>query len=83
MNWRELSDKGGTVVVGAVSGGLDSCTTTHWLREKGLEVHGFTVDLGQPDEENIGAIADRMMGSGAADAAIVPGKEPLAEAGLR
>ena len=83
MNWRELSDRGVTVVGGAVSGGLDSCTTTHWLREKGLEVHGFTVDLGQPDEENIGAIADRMVGSGAADASIVPGKEPLAAAGLK
>ena len=83
MNWRELQDRGVTVVGGAVSGGLDSCTTTHWLREKGLEVHGFTVDLGQPDEENIGAIADRMIGSGAADAAIVPAKEPLAEAGLK
>ena len=83
MNWRELQDEGVKVVGGAVSGGLDSCTTTHWLREKGLEVHGFTVDLGQPDEENIGAIADRMVGSGAADARIVPGKEPLAEAGLK
>ena len=83
MNWSELQERGVTVVGGAVSGGLDSCTTTHWLREKGLGVHGFTVDLGQPDEENIGAIADRMIGSGAADAAIVPGQEPLAEAGLK
>ena len=83
MNWREIKDGGVTIVGGAVSGGLDSCTTTHWLREKGLQVHGFTVDLGQPDEENIDAIADRMIGSGAADAAIVTGKEPLAEAGLK
>ena len=43
----------------------------YFEREKGLEVHGFTVDLGQPDEENIGAIADRMVGSGAVDARIV------------
>ena len=83
MNWRELKDKNVTVVGGAVSGGLDSCTVTHWLREKGFEVQAFTVDLGQPDEENLSAIADRMLGCGAAGAEIVPGRAALAEAGLR
>ena len=83
MNWRELKDNGVTELAGVVSGGLDSCTATHWLRGKGLDVHCFTVDLGQPDEENIHAVADRMIGSGAVDAAIVPGREALAEAGLK
>ena len=63
--------------------GLDSCTVTHWLRENGFEVQGFTVDLGQPDEENLDAITDRMIGCGASDAVIVPGRAPLAEAGLK
>ena len=83
MNWRELKEKNVTVVGGAVSGGLDSCTVAYWLRENGFEVQAFTVDLGQPDEENLDAIKDRMIGCGASDAAIVPGQSALAEAGLK
>ena len=83
MNWREIGDNGVAALAGVVSGGLDSCTATRWLHDRGLEVQCFTVDLGQPDEENIGAIAERMIGSGASDAAIVPGQEALAEAGLK
>ncbi len=82
MNWRELRDKNVPSVGGAVSGGLDSCTVTHWLKEKGFEVQAFTVDLGQPDEENLSAIRDRMIACGASDAAIIPGRAALAEAGL-
>ena len=83
MNWRELQDKSITMIGGAVSGGLDSCTSTHWLTSKGFDVTAGTVDLGQPDEENIGAIADRMRGCGAVDAFIVPAHEALADAGLK
>ena len=83
MNWRELKDKNISRVAGAVSGGLDSCTVTHWLKSKGFSVHCYTVDLGQPDEENLDAVKYRMLGSGAEDAHIVPGHEPLAEAGLK
>ncbi|MBM3933616.1 MAG: argininosuccinate synthase [SAR202 cluster bacterium] len=83
MNWRELKDKNVKLLGGAVSGGLDSCTVTHWLTSKGFEVSGFTVDLGQPDEESLDGIKDRMLGSGAVEAMIVDGKQALAEAGLR
>ncbi|MYB49705.1 MAG: argininosuccinate synthase [Dehalococcoidia bacterium] len=83
MNWRDLQNKNITLIGGAVSGGLDSCTATHWLTSKGFDVTGGTVDLGQPDEENIGAIADRMRGCGAVDAFIVPAHEALADAGLK
>ena len=82
MNWRELKKKGLTVVGGAVSGGLDSCTATHWLRSKGFKVYCFTVDLGQPDEENLNSIVERMMSCGASDAFILSGQEALARAGL-
>ena len=68
---------------GATSGGLDSCTVTHWLRSKGFEVHSYTADLGQPDEENLDAITDRMLGCGAVEATIVPCQTTLAEAGLK
>ena len=83
MNWRELKQNGVTTLGGAVSGGLDSCTTTHWLTSKGFSVSCFTVDLAQPDEESLDAIVDRMLGCGAAEATIVPGVAPLAEAGLK
>ena len=78
MNWKEIHDRGSSVFGGAVSGGLDSCTVTHWLHQNGVNVHCFTVDLGQPDEENLQAVA-----CGASEATIVPGKEMLAEAGLK
>ena len=83
MNWRELKERNINVVGGAVSGSLDSCTITHWLKEKGFTVNGYTVDLGQPDEESLDAIADRMIACGADTAQIVPGQEPLADAGLK
>jgi argininosuccinate synthase len=83
VNWRELRDSGVTAVGGLTSGGLDSCTATHWLNARGLEVHSFTVDLGQPDEEAVEAVADRMKACGARTASIVPAQRPLAEAGLK
>ena len=82
MNWRELKDRKVKLLGGAMSGGLDSCTTTHWLSSKGFSVHCFTVDLGQPDEESLDAVKDRLLGCGAEGAYIVPGRAALAEAGL-
>lgn len=83
MNWRQLQDGNINLIGGAVSGGLDSCTVTHWLMSKGFTVHCFTVDLGQPDEENLEGVKDRMIACGAAGAEIIPGRESLAEAGLK
>lgn len=83
MNWRELKKNDVCVVGGAVSGGLDSCTVTHWLASKGFMVHCYTVDLGQPDEHRLDAITERMLGCGAVEAQIVPGQDALAEAGLK
>lgn len=83
MNWRELKEKGVKLVGGAVSGGLDSCIVTHWLNEKGFEVHCYTVNLGQPDEKNLDDISNRMESCGALRATIIPGEENLADAGLK
>ena len=66
-----------------MSGGLDSCTVTHWLKSKGFSVHCYTVDLGQPDEESLDAVKERMLGSGAESAQIVQGQDALAVAGLK
>lgn len=80
MNWRDIKSK----VIGClVSGGLDSCTVTHWLTSKGFSVNCFTVDLGQPDEDNLDLVADRMVNCGANGAWIIPGKKQLSEAGLK
>ena len=83
MNWRELKDNGVTTVGGAVSGGLDSCTVARWLSDKGFTVEVFTVDLGQPDEENLDTVGDRMLGCGASSAIVLDGRGPLALAGLK
>ena len=83
MNWKEVSTDRSAIFGGAVSGGLDSCTVTHWLSANGVKVHCYTVDLGQPDEENLDAVADRMIACGAEQAHILDGKEALAKAGLK
>ena len=83
MNWSELHTNDKVVFGGAVSGGLDSCTVTHWLAKKGIKVHCFTVDLGQPDESDISEVSKRMTECGAESAMIVPGQEELAKAGLK
>ena len=83
MNYKDLLKEQNTNLVGAVSGGLDSCTITHWLAEKDFKLKCVTVDLGQPDEENINSVAERMMSSGATDAVIVDGTEKLSICGLK
>src|SRR5690348_4012416 len=80
MRYQDLIDQ---AVGGAVSGGLDSCTVTHWLREAGAIPHCFTVDLGQPDEKNLDDVPERMLACGAVEAVIIPGQEVLAAAGLQ
>ena len=82
MNWRDLKENGINTLGGLTSGGLDSCTATHWLSENGFAVNCFTVDLGQPDEESLDAVVQRLLSCGADSANIIPGQQPLAEAGL-
>ena len=72
----------GKTVGAAVSGGLDSCTITQWLVDNGVNVVCFTADLGQPDEENMDEICERMLACGAQEAVIVDAKAELAMAGI-
>ena len=83
MKWDSLLNDGFNLVAGAVSGGLDSCTVTHWLTSKGFTVNCYTVDLGQPDESSVDLIKNRMIASGATKSEILPGKVLLAKAGLK
>ena len=40
-----VSELKGQKVMMAVSGGLDSCTISHWLSQQGVEVIAYTADL--------------------------------------
>jgi argininosuccinate synthase len=80
MDVNELS--GETVMI-AVSGGLDSCCITHWLAGRDVRVIAFTADLGQPDEENIEDVRDRMLACGAREMIIADLKEEICAAGIR
>ena len=82
MNWRELKKNGHIIIASAVSGGLDSCVTTHWLKSKGFIIHCYTVDLGQPDED-LDLVKVRMEQCGADEATIISGVDVLADAGLK
>ena len=78
----KVSDLKGKTVAMAVSGGLDSCTVTRWLADNGVPVVCLTADLGQPDEENVESIKDRMLACGASEAVMVDARSMIAEAGL-
>jgi argininosuccinate synthase len=80
MNVEEL--KGKKVMI-AVSGGLDSCTITHWLETHGVEVIAYTADLGQPDEKNIEDVRQRMLACGAKEMILDDLKEEICIAGLQ
>lgn len=62
-----------------VSGGLDSRTIAHKLRESGVKVLCFTADLGQPDETDIRNVAKKMAPCGVRTI-IVDLKKDMAEA---
>lgn len=80
MNVKSL--KGKTIAF-AASGGLDSCTITRWLTDHGVKVACFTADLGQPDEEDIDSIGERMRACGAVEWVLLPLREKIAEAGIK
>lgn len=80
MNLEQL--KGKTVMV-AVSGGLDSCTITHWLTRQGIDVIAYTADLGQPDEERIEDVRGRMLACGARELILADLKAEICQAGIQ
>ena len=78
-----IADLKGQKVMLAASGGLDSCTITHWLQSQGLEVVAYTADLGQPDEERIEDIRHRMRACGAAEVILDDRREAICQAGIQ
>ena len=82
MEIRATDLKGRTVLM-AVSGGLDSCTITHWLARQGVGVIAYTADLGQPDEEDVEDVRIRMLACGAKEAVLDDLRPEIAAAGLQ
>ena len=79
----KVEDLKGQQVLMAVSGGLDSCTITHWLVAQGVGVVAYTADLGQPDEKNISDVRDRMLACGASEMILDDCKEAICQAGIQ
>ena len=77
-----VADLRGKTIAFAASGGLDSCTITHWLAGEGVDVVAVTADLAQPDEASFDEIGTRMRACGAVDFVGVDCKQAMAEAGL-
>ena len=77
-----VADLKGQTIAFAASGGLDSCTITHWLTSQGVKVVAVTADLAQPDESDFGAIEKRMRASGAVDFIAVKLHQQIAQAGI-
>jgi len=77
-----VNDLKGQTIAFAASGGLDSCTITHWLTQQGVKVVAFTADLAQPDETDFGSIEKRMRACGAVDFVGVPLQKEMAAAGI-
>lgn len=78
-----IADLKGQKVMLAASGGLDSCTITHWLQSQGIEVVSYTANLGQPDEERVADIGSRMRACGAAEVILDDRREAICRAGIQ
>ncbi len=77
-----VEDLRGATIAFCASGGLDSCTITHWLTQHDVRVVSYTADLGQNDESDLGEVAERMRACGAAEAVVVPLRKEMGEAGI-
>jgi len=77
-----INDLRGKTVALASSGGLDSCTVTKWMVDRGVDVVSLTGDIGQPDEIDMEDIRKRMLACGASEAVLVDLKDDLAETAI-
>jgi len=72
----------GTRIGVAFSGGLDTRCAVAWFARSGLEVHCYTADLAQPDEESPSDIPPVAIQHGAKKARLVDCREALVREGL-
>ncbi|MFZ9772867.1 MAG: argininosuccinate synthase, partial [Ilumatobacteraceae bacterium] len=66
----------------AFSGGLDTSAAVAWMMSKGAVPCAYTADLGQPDEPDLDAVAERAKEYGASIARVVDCVEQLVNEGL-
>jgi len=72
----------GTRIGIAYSGGLDTRTAVAWLTRHGLEVFGYTADLGQPDETDVAEIPPTAITHGAKGARAIDCREAMVREGV-
>jgi argininosuccinate synthase len=66
----------------AFSGGLDTSVAVAWLREKGAVPCAYTADIGQYDERDLDAVAERAKAHGAELARVVDCREAITSEGF-
>ncbi len=66
----------------AFSGGLDTSAALHWMRAKGAIPFAYTANLGQPDEQDYGAIPKKALEYGAEKARLVDCRRQLVNEGI-
>jgi argininosuccinate synthase len=66
----------------AFSGGLDTRCAVAWLSRQSMQVHAYTADLAQPDEDDPTAIPPIALSHGATAARLVDCREALAREGV-
>ena len=66
----------------AFSGGLDTSVAVAWLREKGAIPCAYTADIGQYDERDLGAVAERAKAHGAELARVIDCREAITAEGF-
>jgi argininosuccinate synthase len=79
--FRTLPDKGEAVAI-AFSGGLDTRCAVAWLTRRGLIVHAYTADLGQPDEKDVNDVPKEALRHGAVGARLLDCRESIAREGV-
>ena len=79
--FRTLPEKGQSVAI-AFSGGLDTRCAVAWLTRKGLVVHAYTADLGQPDEKDVNDVPKEALKHGAIGARLLDCREAIAREGI-
>ncbi len=72
----------GTKVGLAFSGGLDTRAAVAWMARRDVEVHCYTADLAQPDEDDPATIPPIAIEHGAADARLLDCRAGMVREGL-
>jgi argininosuccinate synthase len=79
--FRTLPEKGQSIAI-AFSGGLDTRCAVAWLTRRGLVVHAYTADLGQPDEKDVNDVPKEALRHGAVAARLLDCREAIAREGI-